>query len=276
MKRFFLFILLFTAVCFISSSLISKETKDKELQKLLLLQEGFLPLVISIPHGGRLHPKGWVPRKKRKGIYQFRNQRDTNTLEIGKDLAQRIGKLTGKKPYLVASLVHRKFVDFNRKEREGTQDSKSRRIHRLYYQTLEKYLHQCVKRFGFALLIDIHGQKTYSPHVILGTRKGKSLDPELRRGLPPLYLLQEWQKRFKASGFICSSGKSTFSGGNIVKSFGGQKCISAVQVEIHKNIRFNPRRSKLFIHSFSRILVLFLKKMEKIYSRKKSYQRKGK
>ncbi|RME86473.1 MAG: hypothetical protein D6785_03305, partial [Planctomycetota bacterium] len=59
-------------------------------------------------------------------------------------------------------------------------------------------------------------------------------------------------------------------------TFGGQKRISAVQVEIHKNIRFNPRRSKLFIHSFSRILVLFLKKMEKIYSRKKSYQRKGK
>ncbi|RUP47379.1 LOW QUALITY PROTEIN: hypothetical protein BC936DRAFT_145800 [Jimgerdemannia flammicorona] len=82
--------------------------------------KGTIPLLISVPHGGHLHPDS-IPDRPAKNGTNTRN--DLYTQEIGIDIAQMIAeRWEGAVPYVVICRLRRKKVDVNREVSEARKD----------------------------------------------------------------------------------------------------------------------------------------------------------
>ena len=66
---------------------------------------GDLPVVVTVPHGGRLTPEGYARREK--GVRDM----DVNTQELGRAFAAELTRRTGGHAGMVISLLHRSRLD---------------------------------------------------------------------------------------------------------------------------------------------------------------------
>ncbi|CAG8622875.1 23643_t:CDS:2, partial [Gigaspora margarita] len=119
---------------------------------------GHLPLVISIPHDGRLFPPEIPDRKKNHPSVVKSN--DLNTQDIGRELADKIMlHFKGKRPYLVINHLGRSKIDVNRPIKEGVDGKNS--ITLVVWNDYHNFIKTAIKdvetNFGHGLLIDIHG-----------------------------------------------------------------------------------------------------------------------
>ncbi len=113
---------------------------------------GDLPLVITVPHGGRLTPDGF-PRRKH-GVMDM----DVNTQELARAFAGELARRTGGHAALVISLLHRSRLDPNREVGEAAGGSpEAESVWRAFHGEIESALAAAVARHGFAFLIDLHG-----------------------------------------------------------------------------------------------------------------------
>jgi hypothetical protein len=81
---------------------------------LVLVRQGSLPIILTVPHGGREAIPGVAPRDtlgKPSGGRGFVTVTDTNTERLALGIAAEVKALTGKEPYLVMAKFKRKFVD---------------------------------------------------------------------------------------------------------------------------------------------------------------------
>ncbi|RUS27178.1 hypothetical protein BC938DRAFT_483623 [Jimgerdemannia flammicorona] len=117
--------------------------------------KGTIPLLISVPHGGHLHPDS-IPDRPAKNGTNTRN--DLYTQEIGIDIAQMIAeRWEGAVPYVVICRLRRKKVDVNREVSEARKDKEVLKAWEEYHSFLSDAVSRIEKKFQYGLYIDIHG-----------------------------------------------------------------------------------------------------------------------
>src|SRR5262245_43190621 len=74
--------------------------------ELVVVQQGELPIILTVPHGGRQPIPGIAPRDitgKPGGGAGFVTGGDVDTDKLARGMAAQIKALTGKAPYLIAA-----------------------------------------------------------------------------------------------------------------------------------------------------------------------------
>jgi len=198
---------------------------------------GDLPLILSAPHGGRVRVPG--SKQRRRGV----TVRDEDTAELALLLAQKLTDELGAKPYVVIAQFSRKDADANRPADEAFENDAAGLHYRAYHDALAQSVAECRRRFGEALLIDLHGQSEDPTVIARGTRDGRTLRRlELRKGKSWLHGPESLGERLRAHGLPVvpianadgSPAKETlFNGGHIVAHYGGirEDGIDAIQFE---------------------------------------------
>lgn len=124
---------------------------------------GDLPLVISVPHGGRLEPADIPDRTD--GV----TQSDANTQELARTIAAVIHAETGRHIHLIVCRLHRGKLDANREQVEAAQGSPvAEEAWQEHHAFIDQACEDAVKRFGVAFLIDLHGHGHPDARVELG------------------------------------------------------------------------------------------------------------
>ena len=116
---------------------------------------GTLPLILTVPHGGTLEPSDLPDR-----ISGTAGRYDTNTLELGKAIAEALQRRTGRTPFLVINTLHRKKLDTNRELFEAAQDDPgATAIWEEWHARIDSAKDAVARAFGTGLLIDLHGHR---------------------------------------------------------------------------------------------------------------------
>jgi glutamine amidotransferase-like uncharacterized protein/N-formylglutamate amidohydrolase len=222
-------------------------------------QVGELPIILSAPHGGSLEPLGVPARKgegKETGGAGFVTSRDSGTEELTHAIAEAIERQFGRRPYIVVSRMHRRFLDPNRPADIAYGDAKVKPIYDHYHAMLAEYCNQVTERFHGGILLDIHGQGSKRDTVFRGTKDGLTVSNlrdrfgELAHSGPKslLGLLQSrgWtvHPADLAGDDLTGKEQAGFTGGYIVQTYGSHKArpVDAVQLEFGAEYRVPSRR----------------------------------
>lgn len=152
--------------------------------RLVAVQEGKLPIILSAPHGGD-QPIPGVPERKGEGLAKgpsgFFTGRDVGTEQLCYEIARAIEARMGRKPYFVAAKFHRKFIDPNRPAEIAYEHPMAKPVYDVYHDTLTQYCRQVQKQHGRGLLLDIHGQVSAKDTVFRGTKNGTTVSLLIQR-----------------------------------------------------------------------------------------------
>ncbi|MFX1376685.1 MAG: hypothetical protein ACFFA0_12825 [Promethearchaeota archaeon] len=229
-----------------------------DLKAYIEFQKGNIPLVLSVPHGGKLICDN-IPKRTR-GVLGI----DGETVEIAKILVNLIQKyfkeknLEIKSPSYVISKVSRSKIDLNRNESEAfVQESNiAKHIYRFYHKQIKEIILDNLKVYERSILIDLHGfEKTNRPsgfrdvEIVLGTNNLESL-------FSPKIPKNEWgnnirgklvQEFVKLDIPIAPSNPKrneyVLTGGYITKIYGASQIpgSQAIQIELSDKIRIENR-----------------------------------
>ena len=145
---------------------------------LVLVRQGTLPIILTVPHGGREAIPGVAPRDtlgKPSGGRGFVTVTDTNTDRLALGIAAEIKKLTGKEPNLVVAKFKRKFVDPNRPPEVAVDSPAARPYYDYYHQAVRRFIDEVRSKYPAGLLVDVHGQKKDPTVVMRGTQNGRTV-----------------------------------------------------------------------------------------------------
>jgi N-formylglutamate amidohydrolase len=207
----------------------------------LTVRKGNMPVIISAPHGGTMELPGVPPRRGvglPPGSNGFYTGRDPGTEELAGQLAVEVFLKTGKRPYLVAAKFHRKYIDANRPPEIAYESPKARPTYDAYHDTLTAFCREVRKKHGRGLLLDVHNQASFPDTVLRGTLNGQSV----------ALLRQRFGEKAHTGpdsffGLLAKAGFKTyppkldgkehseFNGGYIVKTYGGDFGVDAMQLE---------------------------------------------
>lgn len=234
----------------------SKIIESDDIEELVLVSQGELPIILSAPHGGTLKIAGVNVRQGEgmaTGPSGFFTGRDGGTSELAIDVANALQKQTGKKPYTVISKAHRKYLDPNRPSEIAYEDSDAAPVYQRYHGTLQRYCKEILEKYHTGLLLDIHGQGSSSQTVYRGTANGKTVARLKERFGDQAHTGDEsffgmlnqlgWQVYpFPADG----KEQSGFTGGYIVQTHGSHRPtgLDAIQLEFGSNYRDKENRNK--------------------------------
>jgi len=130
---------------------------------------GDLPLVISAPHGGDLHPDE-IPDRSWGTLGQDRNTRD-----LALRIRAAVYELTGGYPHVILSNLHRIKLDPNRAIEEAAQgDFHAQRAWWEFQTYIEAAEEIAARDFEAGFYIDLHGHGHDNPRVELGYLLGSS------------------------------------------------------------------------------------------------------
>eukprot|EP00933_Yihiella_yeosuensis_P045385 TRINITY_DN4074_c1_g7_i1.p1 TRINITY_DN4074_c1_g7~~TRINITY_DN4074_c1_g7_i1.p1 ORF type:complete len:360 (+),score=45.61 TRINITY_DN4074_c1_g7_i1:104-1183(+) len=112
------------------------------------------PVVLSAPHGGDLLPDSIPDRTS--GCFEP----DWSSSELADSVWEAFKRGAGDPPALVKLNLHRKKIDANRSRAASCEPDAEEALKAWddYHGSLAEALQACVERFGFCLLLDIHGQ----------------------------------------------------------------------------------------------------------------------
>ena len=124
------------------------------------------PVVLAAPHGGDARPASVHDRTS--GCCE----KDWLSIELAQEVRDAFAGAAASPagaPAYVALTMHRQKLDANRPlvsacEGANVAESEATRAWADYHRSLERALHDCVQAFGFALLLDVHGQ-SHRPDV---------------------------------------------------------------------------------------------------------------
>lgn len=113
---------------------------------------GDFPLIISVPHGGRLKPAS-IPNRK-KGVLLA----DGGTDLLAKEMIAAFYQQTGKYPHVIICHLRRAKLDCNRKVDEAAQGNvEVQRAWREFHGFIEQARGAVIEKNGRGLYIDLHG-----------------------------------------------------------------------------------------------------------------------
>lgn len=112
------------------------------------------PVVLSVPHGGTLLPDSISDRTE--GCIEP----DWESCELAEEIAKAFSTERQGPPALVRLRLHRLKLEANRARRSCSECCTEEAVQAwdAYHGWLEEAIHGCTERFGFCLLLDIHGQ----------------------------------------------------------------------------------------------------------------------
>jgi N-formylglutamate amidohydrolase len=145
---------------------------------LVVAREGTLPIILTVPHGGREAIPGVAPRDTRgkpSGGRGFVTVTDTGTDRLALGIAAEIKSLTGKEPYVVMAKFGRKYVDPNRPPEIGVESAAARPYYDYYHQSVRRFVDEIRSKYPAGLLVDVHGQKKDARVVMRGTQNGRTV-----------------------------------------------------------------------------------------------------
>jgi N-formylglutamate amidohydrolase len=216
--------------------------------ELVSVQRGSIPVVISIPHGGRADIAG--AEERTLGI----RSRDVATDEVGLLVVQELTAELGGKPYYVMAQFSRRYADANRgpglREEEAYESAAARAHYEAYHRALREYVDEVRERFGGGILIDIHGQSRRPGQIVRGTVRGQTVTAMLERhGLEALIGPDSIFGQLHEMGYEVEpqvsdpenspADEEIYIGGYIVRAYGSHSDngIDSIQVEIGRDHR---------------------------------------
>ncbi len=223
-------------------------------ERLIFVQEGELPIILSAPHGGTKAVPGVEARQGEEvpgATGRFVVSRDVGTEELATLIATGLERRFGKKPYVVKSLAHRKYLDPNRPVAAAYEDDKAKPVYDAYHKALAKFCREVNSKHRSGLLLDIHGQDALKDAVLRGTNNGKTVTllrerfgDEAHVGATSLF------GRLRAAGLkvhpdpLDGLDHARYSGGYIVQTYGSHQGfgIDAMQLEFGSDLRTQERR----------------------------------
>ncbi|MFX0080529.1 MAG: hypothetical protein ACFE94_02150 [Candidatus Hodarchaeota archaeon] len=244
-------------------------------------QQGNIPLILSVPHGGTLECEN-IP-KRTSGVLGI----DGETIEIAKILIALIQTFFKQQysqfntPSYIISKVRRSKIDLNREESEAyVQGSNiAKQIYNFYHKKIEEFVLDNLKIYERSLIIDLHGfEKANRPpgfrdvDIVLGTNNLESFYSEK---IPK----KDWGKNIRGrivEKFLELSipiapshpkrGEYVLTGGYITKKYGASLIPNsqALQIEISDRIRVQDGElRKVVLNALAKILFEDLKGITK-------------
>jgi N-formylglutamate amidohydrolase len=216
-----------------------------EVERLLTLTTGNLPLVLVAPHGGREA----IPRiaiRHGNGVRQFKTGRDHNTAELAEAIALKLGQMSGAKPFLVIARFDRKYIDANRPSIEAYEALEAQPYYAAFHSAVDEACKQIRQVWGRGLLLDIHGQAAEGNVIFRGTRHGQSVADLVQRfGAQALRGRQSILGQLALSGYKIlpdpgvNDRESRYIGGHTVQTYGSHRAtgIDAMQLEFGIRLR---------------------------------------
>ena len=215
---------------------------------LVSIQKGTLPIIVSVPHGGR-KPIPDVPERLGVGVKLFAKVRDANTSELAEKFIAALEKqLDGKVWYAIARF-DRKHLDVNRPREGAYEDEKAKPIYDVYHGALEAACKAVKEKHGAGLLLDIHGQGAFEYQICRGTQNGKSVKLlKERHGWQAVVGKKSVLGQMERAGYKilpkCDAAEDVkeeaqFNGGYMVKTYGSHTgyAIDAIQFEFGSHLR---------------------------------------
>jgi N-formylglutamate amidohydrolase len=225
-------------------------TSARGIDRLIDVDQGEIPIIISAPHGGTEDVPGVAPRVN-QSAFRFVTGGDTNTRELARKVAAELERRLGGKPYYVMARFKRRYLDVNRKAADSYESPRAAFYYRAYHDALAEYVREVQEKFGGGLLIDIHGQATFPDEILVGTVGGKSMERlRLRLGDGVLVGREGIVGLLESAGFRVQPAVDAtdfnvpkYNGGEITQAYGSDKPegIDAVQFEFGSTYR-TPER----------------------------------
>ncbi|MBN9519142.1 N-formylglutamate amidohydrolase [bacterium] len=221
---------------------------DPNAAALVEVQTGTLPIIITAPQGGSEKVPG-VPERMGVGVKNFATLRDNGTDKLAKAFAADLEKQLGKKPWVVIARFDRKYIDANRAADQAYEDKAAKPYYDAYHDPLVKALKAVKEKFGYGILLDIHGQSKYPDAVLRGTQNGKSVVLlRQRHGYAAVAGKNSILGRFEAAGNkvfpTAAAGEKAkeetgYSGGYTVSQYGSHTTygIDAMQLVVGTKLR---------------------------------------
>lgn len=130
---------------------------------------GNIPLVITVPHGGRKKPAGMTDRTCKDNRGRIVRVTDKNTQEVARFVGEAFMQMYGWRPYIIINHVARGKVDQNRRLEYGAcEDEKAILAWNNFHQATDSILAHTVEHFGYAFYIDLHGHGHSNQRLELG------------------------------------------------------------------------------------------------------------
>ncbi len=223
-----------------------------DLERLVTIQKGDIPIILSAPHGGTRRIAG-VSAREGGEAKQFVTVTDTNTHRLAQALAKSIEKRWGK-PYLVVAQFSRQYLDANRPANDAMESEKAKPVYETYHNAISDAIKETHRRWGRGLLLDLHGQAADKSVIFRGTSNGKTCSLLLERLGPDglmgkaglLGILHERGYEISPKPGSADKEDSRYNGGHIVRTYGASAGtgIDAVQLEIGGDFRKDGKIEK--------------------------------
>lgn len=231
----------------------------------VLIQQGTLPIILTVPHGGREAIPGIDERNiegksggKGGGKWGgFVKGSDLNTDILAHAIVTQIRELTGKTPYLVMAKFHRKYIDANRPPEIALDNPKARPYYDYYHETVRSFIGEVLGKYPAGILVDVHGQHDAPDVVMRGTHNGRTITQLLKRaGVPAMTGPNGLFGQLEANGFKVFPGNDVpprgtaenagLNGGYTVSTYGSDSAngIDTVQMEFGSRYRQKANAEK--------------------------------
>lgn len=208
--------------------------------------QGTYPLIIVAGHGGSDSPDNWVVRNGPEAMVE----KDVYTAPISRGVVSTMQTRYGRRPYLIVNRIHRKYVDVNRPAgAKAFESAEGKSVYTSYHKAIARAVREAVQRWGFAFLVDVHGQTSEPADLYLGTARRRAMnDLSARWGEnaisgPDSLENHLWNWGYSIPRDIPPPGPyevpSSVSGGHVVKIYGQPQNIDAIQIEIHRRLRMD-------------------------------------
>ena len=215
--------------------------------------DGNIPVILIVSHDGSLIINDIPTRTDSTDKFNIKN--DLNTGIITKDIYSNILNSHHKKPYILINDVHRKYVDMNRFYKYAYEEELSKDIYNDFHDILKNKIQSVLDIYGNVYVFDIHGFSKNNLDIVISTRKHTTVNVKTLDHL--LYSSNSFKNNLSKNNFNVNIN-DPFYGGYIIKTifdnFGNSK-VSAMQVELGKEIRFNKLKQQLFIKIFSEYIL---------------------
>jgi hypothetical protein len=127
---------------------------------------GDAPIVLIAPHGGLLSPSELADRSCTECV----TANDTNTQDLARVIADTFAVRTGRRPHMIANLLHRRKFDANRDLAEATVNNTAtlRPTWEWLHAAVDTAKADVTRRWQRGLVLDMHGHAHAIPRLELG------------------------------------------------------------------------------------------------------------
>lgn len=132
---------------------------------------GNYPLIITIPHGGKILDSTLIPRTRENcPDPKFAVPYDSHTPELGELIDSIVFARTGKYPYMVFMKLKRTYIDVNREltyaVAQGSREAEQ--IYNVFYEKIAEAKKGITDTYGSGLLLDLHAHGHAKQEVEIG------------------------------------------------------------------------------------------------------------